>query len=139
MDKSLQVVKQMSKLNLILVEDNPADRALIQLLFKQLGANYNLTIFNNGEEAISYFTEAAGKLPSGVVLDLNIPKKNGFEVLKFIKSKAQYSDVPVVVLTSSTNLEDRENVIKQNAHFFSKSFKLPEMKRTLEVILHLFQ
>ncbi|MGZ5243083.1 MAG: response regulator [Bacteroidia bacterium] len=129
-------------LNLILVEDNPADRALIQLLFKETGIDYKFPIFNNGEDAINYFITDAHKpetLLSGVVLDLNVPRKNGFEVLQFIKSNNHLSEIPVAVLSSSQDIEDKLKVEKENGVFFSKSFKLLEMKQTVHEILDLFQ
>jgi two-component system, chemotaxis family, response regulator Rcp1 len=124
-------------LNLILVEDNPADRAMIQLLFKQTGINYSLKIFNNGEDAINYFGNPE-TFPSGVVLDLNMPRKNGFEVLQYIRSNSELSNIPVAVLSSSQSIEDKLKVEKENGYFFSKSFKLPEMKQTVQEILQLF-
>ena len=72
-----------NKIEILLVEDTPSDIRLTQEALKRSSLDYGLDVVNDGEEAMSYLNKAGkeGKLPDIVLLDLNMPKKNGHEVL----------------------------------------------------------
>jgi len=97
---------------ILVAEDNPADIYLLREAFSQEHQEVDLTVVSDGEEALEYiqrqgrFSEAA--LPDLVVLDLNLPKSDGCDVLRCIKETDVYSGVPVVVLTSSDSPRDRK-------------------------------
>ena len=90
---------------LLLVEDNPADVELTRVNLEQAKLHLDLNVVSDGEEALDYlyqrggFTEA--KRPDLILLDLNLPKVNGKEVLAQIKTEDHLKSIPVVVLTSS--------------------------------------
>lgn len=93
---------------ILLVEDNPDDIALTRrALLKNKIAN-DLAVAHDGAEAIDNLSTAAdaGRLPALVLLDLNLPKLNGFEVLDHIRSDPRTELLPVVVLTSSKQDDD---------------------------------
>ena len=95
---------------ILLVEDNPAEVNLTKEAFKEGKLFCNLNAVSNGEEAIDYlrkkgeFENAAR--PDIILLDLNLPRKDGREVLAEIKQDPELKQIPIVVLTSSDNEED---------------------------------
>jgi two-component system, response regulator len=99
---------------ILLVEDNDDDADLAMLAFNRTKLPVPLTRVSNGVEALDYIFargEYAGRsierLPLLVLLDLNLPKLNGFEVLKLVREDARTQCVPIVVLTSSNEERDR--------------------------------
>ncbi len=102
----------MSGINILLVEDNPADaRLTFEALKDGKLANYKqVHHVTDGEQAINFLTkqppyEAANR-PDLVLLDINMPKVNGMEVLKYIREHDTLSGLPVVMLTTSQSEED---------------------------------
>jgi CheY-like chemotaxis protein len=95
---------------ILLVEDNPGDVRLTQEAFKENKVRNSLSVVEDGLEAMA-FLHRAGKYteaprPDLILLDLNLPKKNGREVLKEIKEDPKLKSIPVVVLTTSKAEED---------------------------------
>jgi two-component system, chemotaxis family, response regulator Rcp1 len=97
-------------IDILLVEDNPGDVRLTTELLKESKIGNNLIVVDNGEDAIVYlrrgpkYPDAAP--PDLILLDLNLPRKNGYEVLAAIKGDPELRRIPVVVLTSSKAEED---------------------------------
>ncbi|WP_413173137.1 response regulator [Anabaena azotica] len=95
---------------LLIVEDNPDDIELTLLAFEQTGLRENIVIARDGVEAINYlFTEntALNSLPSLILLDLQLPRINGLEVLRLIRSHGRTKLLPIVILTTSHEESDR--------------------------------
>lgn len=91
---------------IVLVEDNPDDEALtLRALKKQKIAN-DIVVLRDGVEAIDFLLSPDSQLPSLVLLDLKLPKLDGLQVLKRLRSEARTQLLPIVVLTSSD--EDRD-------------------------------
>ncbi len=90
---------------ILLVEDNHGDVLLTKKAFKQAKIANNITVAKNGEEAMQILRRegvyADAHLPDLILLDLNLPKKSGKDVLQEIKSDDLLKHIPVVVLTSS--------------------------------------
>lgn len=104
----------MNKKVILLVEDNPDDEALTLHALKKNNVNHNIVVARNGAEALDYLfgTGAyAGRdphdLPVVVLLDLKLPKIDGLEVLRRIRADERTRLLPVVLLTSSNEEEDR--------------------------------
>jgi two-component system, chemotaxis family, response regulator Rcp1 len=95
---------------ILLVEDSPGDARLVKEAFKEMKIKNNLHIVNDGEEAMNFLRKAPGyekvPRPDIVLLDLNIPKKDGREVLLEIKTDDSLKRIPVVIVTSSKAEED---------------------------------
>ena len=99
-----------NSVNILLVEDNPGDVRLTKEAFKEAKVNNNLHIVSDGVEALD-FLRRKGKYigaprPDIILLDLNMPKKNGREVLAEIKADPDLMRIPVLVLTISQAEED---------------------------------
>lgn len=93
------------KFEVLLVEDNPGDVTLIKEILLENAPNINLNVIMNGEEALSYlfkkenFTDT--KNPELIILDLNLPKKSGKEILEEIKDEPSLKKIPVIIFSSA--------------------------------------
>jgi len=98
------------EIEILMVEDSPSDSELAVEAFKQSRVINNLTIIDNGGDAILYLKRqgkfADAILPDLILLDLNLPVKSGHEVLAEIKQDPLLKRIPVVVLTTSESEKD---------------------------------
>ena len=105
-------------LKVLWVEDNIGDILLIKEAFEQAGLNYRLNVVNNGVEAITFLTRSGryskATLPDLMILDLNLPKKSGREVIADMKVNSSLSNIPIVVLTTSSHDQDVLTGLDQN-------------------------
>lgn len=124
---------------ILLVEDNPGDVRLTQEILNEGKVRNNLSVVENGVEALS-FLRKEGKyenspIPDLILLDLNLPKKDGREVLNDIKNDDKLINIPVVVLTTSQAEEDIEKVYNLNANcYVSKPVELNEFINVVKSI-----
>jgi len=107
--------------NILLVEDNPGDiRIIKEVLLKSRFSTNLITVFD-GEDVISYLEQASLKLksfPDIIILDLNLPKLNGIEVIREIKSKKKFRQIPIIILTSSNSEIDINAAYKNYANSY---------------------
>lgn len=105
--------------SILLVEDNPDDRELMKLAFAQGEVTHNLIVVSDGIEALDYLQRQASHnnaetigdlslagMPSLIMLDLNLPKINGIEVLRRIRASPPMRLLPVVIISSSNEPQD---------------------------------
>jgi CheY-like chemotaxis protein len=123
----------------LLVEDNPTDVFVIKEALDQSGLNLDLRIAINGEEALRYLEELSESenplCPALVLLDLNLPKVGGIEVLRHLRSTSPCSRTPVIVVTSSTAEADRAAVRRLGAEaYFQKPTSLAAYMELAEVV-----
>ncbi len=90
---------------ILLVEDNPADVRLTQEVFRDSRITNNIYVVSDGEEALAFLRKkeryAEEPRPDIILLDLNLPKKDGRQVLAEIKTDQELKTIPVIVLTTS--------------------------------------
>ncbi len=95
---------------ILLVEDNPGDVRLTREALREGKVNNNLSVAVDGVEALAFLRKegkyAGAERPDLILLDLNLPRKDGREVLQEIKNDAQLRNIPIVVLTSSQAEQD---------------------------------
>ena len=91
---------------ILLVEDDLVDARTVERALKDLNATNPLVHSIDGEQALEYLRSEGNKKPSIILLDLNLPKMDGLELLKAIKADELLKRIPVVVLTTSKNNED---------------------------------
>ncbi len=106
-------MKQMAKpkdAEILLVDDNPADVRLVREALYESRLRNELHVVGDGEEALAFLRRESGfadaPRPDLVLLDLNLPRKNGREVLAEMKSDEKLKDIPVVILTTSNSDRD---------------------------------
>lgn len=97
------------RMEILLVEDTPSDVRLTQEALKDTNLEHNLTILNDGEAATEYLKDPSKPVPDLMLLDLNMPKKNGHEVLADLKDDARLAKMPVILLTVS---QDEGDILK---------------------------
>lgn len=121
-------------LQILLVEDNPGD---VRLTREALG-DTGLEVARDGEEALELLGEARRGVrsrPDLILLDLNLPRRGGFEVLHEIKSVVELRSIPVVVLSSSDSEEEIAAAYRAHANcYVVKPVSLDAFMRTLQSI-----
>ncbi len=93
--------------SILLVEDDKKDVMTIKRALKDIKVTNRLDIVGNGEEALEFLGNSEINHPGIILLDLNMPKTNGIEFLKIAKSDDNLKNIPVVVLTTSQEEQDR--------------------------------
>ncbi len=118
----MKVSKRIRPVEVLLVEDNPGDIRLTKEAMKEAKIINNLNVVEDGVEALDYLRKK-GKFkganrPDLILLDLNLPKKNGREVLAEIKQDINLKQIPVVILTVSKAEEDIIKTYELHANCF---------------------
>lgn len=109
-----------STVEILLVEDSEPDILLTQEAFEDASVKNRLHITRDGEEAL-HFLKKKGKYqavprPDVILLDINMPRKNGLEVLQEIKADPELASIPVLMLTTSQAEEDVRNAYARHAN-----------------------
>lgn len=126
-------------IEVLLVEDSPADVRLTKEALKEEKLHINLHVVNDGVEAMA-FLRREGKYanairPDLILLDLNLPKKDGREVLKEVKSDEKLKVIPVVVLTISKAEEDVAKSYNLHANcYITKPIDLNQFSKVVKTI-----
>jgi CheY-like chemotaxis protein len=125
----------MSKVfKILLIEDDEDDIELLEEALKENKVPYSLDVVMEGDKVTHYFNTVK-TLPQVIVLDFNLPKLHGREILHIIKSTHHLKDVPVVVLTTSAAKEDAEYALRLGAkHFITKPTSMKDFSKTVELI-----
>jgi len=126
-------------LNVLLIEDNPADARWLSEVFKDMEIKSKLHIVKDGIEAMSYLYQKEdyknAPEPDIILLDLNLPRMDGLEVLKNIKMDDNLKSMPVVILTASNYPDDINEAHKYRANYFiSKPVDFNRMNKILHCI-----
>lgn len=125
--------------DILLVEDSPADVRLTQEAFREGKIEARLHVVKDGVEAMSYLYKrapyAGAVRPDLIFLDLNMPRKNGREVLAEIKANENLKTIPVVILTTSSAQEDIIDTYSLHCNcYVVKPVDLEEFNRVISVI-----
>jgi len=110
-------------IDLLLVEDSVPDARLITEVFRAENIEVDITVMRDGEEAMSYLQSQASenaRIPDLIILDLNLPNKDGREVLAEIKNDSILKSIPIIVLTTSDAEEDITHCYKLQASCYIK-------------------
>lgn len=119
--------KSSDPVHICLVEDNPGDVYLIEKALKRHHISYKLTCYADGDQAIRGFSGDDHVTPDLVLLDLKLPRRDGFEVLRKIRGQPGLVGVRICVLTSSEAQTDRHRVELQGIDcYIQKSANLEE-------------
>ena len=94
---------------LLVVEDNPTDAVLLRRALSEHGVDYEMVVVGDGEEAIEYLERCKGdERPELIIVDLNLPKEDGIEVLKVYRGSPSFVETQMVILTSSDSPSERQ-------------------------------
>jgi CheY-like chemotaxis protein len=120
---------QIAAPRVLVVEDNPSDIYLLRLAFEHAGFNCDFTAFEDGAEAIAYLRQTGAESPHHhlVILDLNLPRRGGMDVLKELRAHPAFASVSVAILSSSSSPREQAAIREfDNVHFFTKPPTLDE-------------
>lgn len=112
----------MKSIHILLVEDNEGDILLTKEAFEDAKINNQLSVARDGQEAIQFlerkepFTDVDS--PDLILLDVNLPKKNGHEVLQYIKGHQKLKRIPVIMLTTSESEKDIAKSYENHANCY---------------------
>jgi chemotaxis family two-component system response regulator Rcp1 len=122
-------------INILLVEDNPLDIILTREILTESEVLHKLESVKNGLEALEYLRHPSKAKPDIILLDLNLPRMNGFDLLSEIKADAELQALPVFILTTSTARED----LQRAEAFAVKSYLIKplDLEKFEEAVLRL--
>ena len=121
--------------NLLLVEDNLAEATLLASVLEEVDGKFRLSIARDGEEAIHHLLRHAAMTadrPDLILLDLDLPRMNGHEVLKFVKADLVMQSIPVIVLSCSESPSDIASAYRQGASSYLT--KPSDIDRTVDMV-----
>jgi two-component system, chemotaxis family, response regulator Rcp1 len=126
-------------IEVLLVEDNPGDVRLMQEVFKDSCVPNNLTVAEDGVQALEFLRNQGvydhAARPDLILLDLNLPKKDGRQVLSEIKEDHDLKSIPVLILTTSHAEEDVSRSYALHANcYITKPFDLDEFIQIVKII-----
>lgn len=125
-------------LSILHVDDDQVDCMVIRKVLKNQGISEEIIQASNGEEALQLLQnrlETQSRLPDLILLDINMPRMNGLELLQSIRSDERLCHLPVFVLTTSDDSEDRQSAFRMNvAGYFLKGLDMAEQERTFSVL-----
>lgn len=127
---------------ILIVDDNEADIWLLKDYLAQTNKIMSIEAIKDGKEALLYLKRegqyADADIPSLILLDLNIPKFNGKEILSELKKTIWLKEIPVIVLTTSSNPQDKEDCLKMGASLYlTKPASLDGYEQMIDTILGL--
>ncbi len=129
-------IKQVDPVQILLIEDNLGDVELIKVAFKEAKIPNQINVARDGEEAINYlFRKGPYKTalkPDLILLDLNLPKKDGRELLDTIKRDPVLKVIPIIIITSSE--EERDVSMSYLLHANSYIVKPVDVEKFIELV-----
>jgi DNA-binding response OmpR family regulator len=117
---------------IFLAEDNDGDVFLVRRALEKKGLHHELIVLNNGEEALHWLDgHSNGNSPDLILLDLNLPRIDGGQLLSHIRKSDTFSCTPVIVLTSSDSPRDRDMAMERGANLYFR--KPTDLKSFMEL------
>ncbi|MDH4318771.1 MAG: response regulator [Desulfobulbaceae bacterium] len=121
----------MAKAKVMVVDDSPTELRMILEALKDQG--YDISTAVDGEEALEKALEV---LPQAMVLDIILPKKNGFQVCRQLKTSPETKDIKIILLSSKSQDSDRFWGLKQGADaYMTKPFDFDELRKAVDSML----
>jgi CheY-like chemotaxis protein len=125
---------------ILLAKDNETDALLVRRAIKAAGMSADLHVVRDGQEAVDYLAGVNGyedrdkhPFPKVVLLDLRMPRLDGFQVLRIIRQKLRFTQLPVIVLTNSENPSDIKRAYELGATSY---FLKPNSSEGLDEMMH---
>jgi CheY-like chemotaxis protein len=126
-------------IEILLIEDNSGDNKLTTEVFMRAAVPNNIYVVTNGMDAMNFLKQEGGfqesVRPNIIFLDLNIPKKDGREILKEIKADPELKYIPIIVLTTSESEQDIKNTYEHYANaYITKPIDMDEFIKVIKSI-----
>ena len=107
-------------LKILLADDDESDRLLFREAFGELKIKSDVHTMNNGMQLMDYLNKIVAALPHIIFLDLNMPRKNGLECLKEIRSDEKFAAIPIAIYSTSASKNDIEETFRNGANVYIK-------------------
>lgn len=121
---------------ILLAEDDADDRMFFEDVLKEVSAETNLLVADDGVELMSVLDESVPPPPDLIFLDLNMPRKNGFECLREIRQTDKLKAIPVIIFSTSDSLEAINTTYSLGANFYMRKPRTFDMlKKAIETVL----
>ncbi|WP_081211661.1 response regulator [Salegentibacter sediminis] len=129
----------MNSIHILLVEDNEGDILLTTEALEEGKIMNKLSVARDGQEALDFLNKKGvfqtSELPDLILLDINLPRKNGHEVLKYIKTHQVFRSIPVIMLTTSSSQKDIDESYKNYANcYITKPIELNDFMKAISKI-----
>jgi CheY-like chemotaxis protein len=124
----------LKQMNVLLAEDDIDDKEFFKKALEIVPLFTNLKTVSDGEELMAYLLENTKHLPHVLFLDINMPRKNGFECLTEIKENEKLKDLPVVMFSSSNSQDNINILLKTGANVYIR--KPSDFMELVQVINH---
>lgn len=126
-------------IEILLVEDSSSDAKVIAKAFEQVPTPHHLSVVSDGVSAIAFLLNQgqyhADSRPDLILLDLHLPKKDGLAVLEEIKSDRRFADIPVIMLTASSDRKDIARCYQKEANcYLTKPNNLEELEQMVKML-----
>jgi len=119
----------MKHIDLILVEDSEVDGQLLKRIMRKEELTEDYVWMKDGSQVLEYFKDEKAPLPTAILLDIKLPKVNGLDVLKEIRSAERTKNIPIVMYSSSFRKDDIETAYKYGANsYLTKPTGFADMK-----------
>ena len=117
---------------IVIAEDSSPDVILFKEALRSAGVEAELKVFSDGEECADHFKTTEEPPPDAIVIDLNLAKVDGFDLIRVVRSDRRYDSVPVAVLTSSNAAKDKNMSLNLGANtFITKPSGLDDFLETI--------
>jgi CheY-like chemotaxis protein len=123
---------------IILADDDADDMAILKEAVEELSSTTILQVTSDGEQLLAMLDRdyTTSNPPALIILDLNMPRLNGTQTLKLLKSSNRYKDIPVVIYSTSVNPLEKEKCMLLGAHsYITKPISFTESRATAERFL----
>ena len=132
------------RFHIVIAEDNHADVTLVQEALKLHGVSCEIAVIGDGAEAIRYFLtldlDSRAPVPDLVLLDMHLPKYDGNDILKALRSSERAAQTPVIVITSSSTAEVEQLAQQRGAlHYFKKPCDWEEFAKLGAIVQNLLE
>lgn len=128
----------MEPIHILLADDDIDDSLLFDEALQELPLPTQLTVMNDGEQLMIHLTKDTTQLPRVLFLDLNLPRKNGFECLTEIKRSEQLKHLRVIIYSTSAEPDYVNLLYKSGAfHYIRKPAEFTQLKRVIGHALHM--
>lgn len=134
----------MKGLQILLVEDNEGDILMTSESIQEYDSSCRIDVARNGQEAIeklqSYIDDPVLKKPDIILLDINLPRKNGHEVVAFIKNQPWLATIPVIILTTSSAPLDIQRAYQAHANsYLTKPTEADEFNKMVMALVEFWK
>lgn len=122
--------------SIFLADDDEDDCMLFEDALREISTSTELVTVNDGVELMNVLDETVPPSPDVIFLDLNMPRKNGFECLVEIRGTQRFKDIPVVIFSTSAQEDAITKVYEQGANYYiRKPGSFPELKTAIRLVL----